>query len=168
MIEGGKERANRSSGVVGTKGERVFMADAEKLRILAMDFLSSAGRTIQIEQEDATIHSEFLRRIADLLESVPPEILKALQAGEMIATHGGLARFVADILSKSDEPEDIDGFWLQDKMEKHGVITAVKVEAPCRADGSCTCADYDFPTECYRYTQPVKDFLAALAAPEKP
>ena len=52
------------------------MTDADKLKVLAGYILSALGEnTITLD-----IASD-LRRIADLLEAVPPEVLKALKAG---------------------------------------------------------------------------------------
>ena len=58
------------------------MTDAEKLRLIANGFIKSANQAIFIEQEDATLSANLLIKVADFLDSVPPETLDAIRKME--------------------------------------------------------------------------------------
>lgn len=61
-----------------------------------------------------------------------------------------LRAFANDII---DEYQlDVEG--VQDIAVKHGLLAAVNVTEPCGPD--CRCAEYGFPTECYRKTALLK------------
>lgn len=66
-----------------------------------------------------------------------------------------LIRFAAAVIDQAQNdghPGDVDGGWLQDKAEELGVLVAVPVNEPCVdvEAGNCVCAEYGFPTSCYR------------------
>lgn len=60
-------------------------------------------------------------------------------------------------------PGDVEGGWLQDKLEALGMLHKVPVTEPC-ADleyGNCPCAEYgDIPGECLRLKPDVFKLLA--------
>ena len=63
------------------------MTDADKLRELAKIF----NPRLYYNEEDGV----FLHRIADLLDSIPPEVLKALADGMKTAVSTALLRHIA-------------------------------------------------------------------------
>ena len=77
------------------------MTDAEKLRSLAdsQERLSGGAPEIIAWVND-------LRRIADLLDSVPPEVLKALAAGMKTAVSTALLRQIATQRLSGEMQED--------------------------------------------------------------
>lgn len=53
---------------------------------------------------------------------------------------------------------DLDGLWLQETMEKWGILETHEMDGPCRTQEEleateiniCPCMEYGFPTTCYR------------------
>lgn len=83
----------------------------------------------------------------------------------MNAAERKLICFAAAVLDQSRNngyPGEVCGGWLQDKAEALGVLVAVPVHAPCRdlETGDCPCAEYGFPTECYRLEAMVQATMA--------
>ncbi|MGE6320585.1 hypothetical protein ACQKEF_09940 [Pseudomonas oryzihabitans] len=70
-------------------------------------------------------------------------------AGEPVA-------FANELISGALQGGDFSGADIQELAVKHGLLREERREEPCRDEG-CACAEYGFPTECYRKT-------AALAA----
>nr|WP_314585567.1 hypothetical protein [uncultured Pseudomonas sp.] len=80
-----------------------------------------------------------------------------LYAAPPAAAHGDEAvAFANELISGALEGGDFCGADIQELAVKHGLLREERREKPCREEG-CTCAEYGFPTECYRKT-------AALAA----
>ena len=77
------------------------MTDAEKLRLIANGFINSANQAIFIEQEDATLSTNLLIKVADFLDAVPPETLAALKAGTMVVIGRGAASIILGWLQSS-------------------------------------------------------------------
>ena len=52
---------------------------------------------------------------------------------------------------------DIDGGSIQDKLEELGLLQGVRVDAPCGND--CACEEYygEFPVECLRLIDGIKE-----------
>lgn len=71
-------------------------------------------------------------------------------AGEPVA-------FANELISGALQGGDFSGADIQELAVKHGLLREARREEPCRDQG-CACAEYGFPTECYRKT-------AALAPP---
>ena len=114
---------------------------------------------------------ELLQNTSDLLDAVPPEMLAAIKAGVMVVIPVGFARFLKAVMESARDSSgcDVDGGWVQDYATDTGILVAVPVTEPCGEGENCVCAEYGFPTECYRYSQPFKDLRSALdAAPTKP
>lgn len=77
------------------------------------------------------------------------ELSLALTAGERLAAFG------AAVLEESrDDLCDLDGGWLQEKAVELGVLVEVPVTEACD-ESTCRCAEYGFPTTCYRYAPEV-------------
>ena len=51
--------------------------------------------------------------------------------------------------------ENLDGFELQGLGEKYGILTKSVVTEPCQPEG-CNCAEFGFPTDCYRVNRELK------------
>ena len=59
---------------------------------------------------------------------------------------------------------DVDGGYLQDVAEKHGLILPTIAYGPC-GENACACAEVaDFPTKCYSRTPLLLDEIAEPAA----
>ena len=136
------------------------MTDADKLRELAGYFDRGCPSSTPW---NCAAH---LRRIAFLLDAVPPETLRALKAGTMVAIPIGFARFLKSVMESAKEHggADVDGGWIQDYATDVGILVAVPVTEPCGEGENCVCAEYGFPAECYRYSLAFKDLCKALAA----
>lgn len=68
-----------------------------------------------------------------------------------------LEKLAIEVLDASRENfTDVDGGWLQDKAESLGILKPIPVTVPCDVEGYCACAEYGFPSECYRYTDDVQ------------
>lgn len=65
--------------------------------------------------------------------------------------------FANELISGALEGGDFSGADIQELAVKHGLLREERREEACREEG-CACAEYGFPTECYRKT-------AALAPP---
>ncbi len=93
------------------------------------------------------------KRIAEHF-SVPlytaPPAAAPVAAGEPVA-------FANELISGALQGGDFSGADIQELAVKHGLLREERREEPCRDEG-CACAEYGFPTECYRKT-------AALAPP---
>lgn len=90
--------------------------------------------------------------IACIAELSPP----AAAALAMHAKLEPLARFGAMVLDEArDALGDLGGDWLQDTAVECGLLEAVEVTEPCDPE-TCRCAEYGFPTQCYRRTDAAK------------
>lgn len=67
-----------------------------------------------------------------------------------------LERLAIEVLDASRENmTDVDGGWLQDKATDLGILVETRVTEACNEE-FCACAEYGFPSECYRYTDAVQ------------
>jgi hypothetical protein len=58
--------------------------------------------------------------------------------------------------SRGNSIGDVDGGELQDKATELGILIAHEVSEPCCE--SCNCAEYGFPTTCYRQAEWIEPF----------
>lgn len=125
--------------------ERAVLNDAEAdaLRVLANIYIGTPD--CHIRREDANALINYMSR----LENERSELRSALTAGERLAAFG------AAVLEESrDDLCDLDGGWLQEKAVELGVLVEVPVTEACD-ESTCRCAEYGFPTTCYRYAPEV-------------
>lgn len=142
------------------------MTDTEKLRSLADSHEAMSGGAPEI-----TAWVNDLRRIAGLLDAVPPETLAAIKAGAAVVVPAGFARFLKAVMESAREfgGGDVDGGWIQDYATDMGILIVVQVTEPCGEGENCVCTEYGFPVECYRYSPEFKAMRSMLtAAPKKP
>lgn len=143
------------------------MTDADKLRRFHQWMLLGDWKH-HLEGEHGTEIAEIALRIASLLDAIPPETIAALKAGTMVVIPVGFAQFLKAVMESARDSSgcDVD---VEDYATETGILVAVPVTEPCGEGENCVCAEYGFPTECYRYSQPFKDLRSALsAAPTKP
>lgn len=91
----------------------------------------------------------------------------ARQLERRCAALEALARYDLAVLEESrDLLGDLDGGWLQDKAEEFGLLVLVEVTERCGEH--CRCAEYgDFPQECLRYSEEVRQRIAEATRIEK-
>lgn len=72
-----------------------------------------------------------------------------------------ITAFAVEMIRGSYEGGSFDAGEIQDMAVKHGLLHIEEREEPCRSEG-CACAEYGFPSECYRHTEVMKDAVAQL------
>ncbi len=83
---------------------------------------------------------------------------KLTESGEAVKE---AQRFVGKVLeSQRPEPGDIDGGTIQEWLTECGFYAATEVKEPCdEGEESCDCAEFGFPTTCYRHTEAARAAL---------
>lgn len=82
---------------------------------------------------------------------------KAQRAEERRSGADKMLAFAAEVINEHRaELGDIDGGWMQDRLEALGILTYVTVNEPCGED--CRCVEYanTFPTRCLRLADDVE------------
>jgi len=72
--------------------------------------------------------------------------------------HEQLLGFALSILEGFPECEGemMDGFDIQERGEKFGLLIPHEVNEPCGE--YCNCVEYDFPTTCYRFAPDLREY----------
>lgn len=91
-------------------------------------------------------------RVAPLYRAAP---VRAVRLPDPISA------FAIEIINGSYEGGGLDACNIQDMAVRHGLLSIEERDEPCRPEG-CACAEYGFPSECYRHTDAMKDAVARL------
>ena len=105
--------------------------DAEKLRLISNGFINSANQTIFVEQEDATLSANLLIKVADFLDSIPPETLEAIKAVPVALLRQIAGQKLSEELSE-EELSDADFMGGYDTVVR--VARAMLAAAPAKSE----------------------------------
>lgn len=81
------------------------------------------------------------------------ERLNKLESNNRSLVH--FAKWV--LWAEGDWCGDVNGQDIQEKAEELGLIALDKMSEPCCDECKCAEVDFNFPVECYRYTEVMKD-----------
>lgn len=142
-------------------------AETEEALTLEVEAYIGKLERAEAERDAATLAFAAARDTAHDFEDRLTTADNKLHAAEAIASAArALATFGLACLDEArKELGDLDGGWVQDTAEKLGVLTPHEVTEPCDPE-HCVCAEYGFPTTCYRDSEATKACRAALAAVE--
>ncbi|MDH0291424.1 hypothetical protein N7414_20050 [Pseudomonas sp. GD04087] len=93
------------------------------------------------------VEAERLERLRDLLKSVHAAPSQADPVHHQLVHN--ISAFALDLIRGAGEGGSFDGGCIQDLAVKHGLMTIEECEEPCSDEG-CACAQYGFPSQCYR------------------
>jgi hypothetical protein len=119
-----------------TQADRIKLADE-------IDNFPLEGMDISTQSSMAL--NGLLGRAADALRASPPEA----------EGPSPLELFAMEVIDNSREyMGDVDGGWIQDRAAALGILVETPVTEACGEE--CQCAEFGFPSECYRYSAAVQ------------
>lgn len=143
--------------------ERVLAENASLRRYLDQRASGTDPLTKRLEAEVAALREEEAKWAATVERQRKNLDRYREQRAALEADKDHLARLAGKLLEQLGDGGVPDGGEMQELLVEAGVIAPVEVTESCGEN--CNCAEWDFPTTCYRKT-PLGDYCVARAAGE--